>query len=432
MIFIKRVAFYTLGCKLNFTETSSLSKQFRKQGYKCVSFQETADIYVINTCSVTKNADKEFRNVVSIALKKNSKAFIIAIGCYAQVQSQDVAYVEGVDLVLGASEKFNITSYIQDLSKKYVGEVHSCEIESVDFYVDSYSIVDRTRSFLKVQDGCDYPCSYCTIPLARGRSRSDSMQNVLRNAKEIAKSGVKEIVLTGINVGDYGKPTNTFFELMEALDKIDEIKRLRISSIEPNLLSNDILRFVAKSKKFVPHFHLPLQSGSNDILRNMRRRYLRELYAEKVEKIKSFMPQACIGTDVIVGFPGESDENFMKTFYFLSEMQVSYLHVFTYSERENTEAFRMHGIIPKYIRHKRNQVLRSLSAKKRNKFYESQIGTEHTVLFEHENREGFLHGYTENYIRVKIPCNEVIPNSLQNVKLKTIDPNGIMLIEKIT
>ncbi|AGC66977.1 MiaB-like tRNA modifying enzyme [Candidatus Uzinura diaspidicola str. ASNER] len=427
-----------MGCKLNLAETSSLSKTIRNQGYKAVSFQETADIYIINTCSVTKNAEKEFRNVVSIALKKNSKAFIIAIGCYAQVQSQEVAYIEGVDLVLGVSEKFKITDYLQYLSKKDVGEINPCEIESVDFHVDSYSLGDRTRAFLKVQDGCDYQCSYCTIPLARGRSRSDSMQNVLKNAKEIAKSGVKEIVLTGINIGDYGKvaienkkPTHTFFELLEALDRVEQIKRLRISSIEPNLLNNDILLLIAKSKKFVPHFHIPLQSGSNEILSKMRRRYFRDLYKNKVENIKSLMPQASIGTDVIVGFPGESNEHFLKTFHFLNEIQVSYLHVFTFSERENTEAFRMYGVIPKYIRHKRNNALRNLSEIKRQKFYDSQIGTERTVLFESENREGFLYGFTDNYIRVKIPYNEAIPNSLQNVKLKTIDKNGIMLIEKI-
>lgn len=376
--------------------------------------------------------------MVSFALKKNYKAFIIAIGCYAQLQSQEVAYIEGVDLVLVGSEKFKITDYLQDLSKKDVGEVHSCEFDSRDLYVNSYSIGQRTRAFLKIQDGCNYQCSYCTIPLARGRSRSDSLHNVLNNAKAIAKSGVKEIVLTGINIGDYGKVNienkkynHTFFELLEALDKLEQIKRLRISSIEPNLLGNDIIRLIAKSKKFVPHFHIPLQSGSNEILKKMRRRYLRELYEDKIEKIKYFMPQACIGTDVIVGFPGESNEQFMKTFHFLNEMKISYLHVFTYSERENTEAFQMHGIIPKYIRQKRNQVLRSLSEIKRHKFYKSQIGTEHIVLFEEENREGFLYGFTENYIRVKIPCNEAIPNSLLNVKLKTIDPNGIMLIEKV-
>lgn len=376
--------------------------------------------------------------MVSIALKKNAKAFIIAIGCYAQIQSQEVAYIKGVDLVLGSSEKFKITDYLQDLSKKDVGEVHSCEIESVDLYIDSYSIGDRTRAFLKIQDGCDYPCSYCTIPLARGRSRSDKIRNILKNAKEIAKNGVKEIILTGINIGDYGKinsknkkATHTFFELMVALEKVEQIKRLRISSIEPNLLNNDIISLIAKSKKFVPHFHIPLQSGSNEILRKMRRRYLRDLYAEKVEKIKFFLPHACIGTDVIVGFPGESNEDFMKTFHFLNEIKISYLHVFSYSERVNTKSFRMHGIVPKNIRYKRNNILRNLSEIKRHKFYDSQIGTEHTILIENENKEGFLYGFTDNYIRVKIPYNEAIPNSLQNVKLKTIAPNCMMLIEKL-
>lgn len=375
--------------------------------------------------------------MVSIALKKNDKAFIIAIGCYAQVQYQEISYIEGVDLVLGASEKFKITDYLHSLSKKDVGEIHSCEIESVDLHVNSYYLGERTRAFLKVQDGCDYQCSYCTIPLSRGLSRSDSIQNVLKNAKEIAKSGVKEIVLTGINVGDYGKitienkkPTNSFFELLEALDNVEQIERLRISSIEPNLVSNNIIRLIAKSKKIVPHFHLPLQSGSNEILSTMRRRYFRDLYREKVEKIKFLMPQASIGTDVIVGFPGENNEHFLKSFHFLNEIQVSYLHVFTFSERENTDASLMNGIIPKHIRHKRNHVLRSLSEIKRHKFYNSQIGTERTVLFENKNREGFLYGFTDNYIRVKIPYNETLPKSLQRVKLKTIDKNGIMLIEK--
>lgn len=341
-------------------------------------------------------------------------------------------------MVLGASEKFKITNYLQNFYKKNIGEIYSCEIESVDLFVDSYSIGDRTRAFLKIQDGCNYACSYCTIPLSRGRSRSDSIHNVLKNAKEITKNGIKEIILTGINAGDYGevsfekkKTNHTFFELLKALDDIEGIKRLRISSIEPNLLSNDILHLISKSKKISHHFHIPLQSGSNDILQRMRRRYVRELYAEKVEKIKYFMPQSCIGTDVIVGFPGESNEHFIKTFNFLNDMKISYLHVFTFSERENTEACRISGTIPRFIRYKRNNILRSLSEIKRRIFYNSQIGMEKTVLFEYENREGFLYGFTDNYIRVKIPCNEGIPNSLQNVKLKMIDSNGIMLIEKI-
>lgn len=373
--------------------------------------------------------------MVSIALKNNSKAFVIAIGCYAQIQYQEVAYIKGVDLVLGASEKFKIPDYIQYLTKKDVGEIYSCEIESVAAHVNSCTIGDKTRAFLKIQDGCDYQCSYCTIPFSRGKSRSDSIQNVLKNAKQIAKSGVKEIVLTGINIGDYGKvnienknPTHTFFELLEALDNVEQIKRLRLSSIEPNLLNNDIILLIAKSKKIVPHFHIPLQSGSNEILSNMRRRYLIDLYKDKVEKIKYFMPQASIGTDVIVGFPGETNEHFLKTFNLLNEMKVSYLHVFTFSERENTEACRIYGMLPSYIRHNRNHILRSLSEIKRNKFYNSQIGTERTVLFESKNREGFLYGFTDNYIRVKTPYNEAFPNSLQKLKLKTIDKNGIMLI----
>lgn len=433
---VGRVAFYTLGCKLNFAETSTISRQFSNRGYIRVDFKEKADIYVINTCSVTENADKEFRSVVRAALKNNPQAFIIATGCYAQLKPEELALTEGVDLVLGAAEKFKITDYLSDLSKKTVGEVHSCEIEAADFYVGSYSIGDRTRAFLKVQDGCDYKCSYCTIPLARGISRSATLEKVVENAREIACTGVKEIVLTGINVGDYGKGEfgnkkheHTFLELIKALDALEEIERLRISSIEPNLLSDQIIEFVASSKRFVPHFHIPLQSGSNDILKKMRRRYMRELYVEKVNKIKTFMPQACIGADVIVGFPGESDEHFMETFHFLSELEISYLHVFTYSERADTEAIGMEGEVPKAIRYKRNKALRGLSVRKRRQFYESQIGSMRKVLFEQENKEGFLCGYTENYIKVKAPWEKVKPNSVREVFLKTLSPDGTMLVD---
>ena len=346
----KKVAFYTLGCKLNFSETSTIARNFQDEGFERVDFEDVADIYVINTCSVTDNADKQFKQVVKKALRRNEKAFVAAVGCYAQLKPEELAAVDGVDLVLGATEKFKITDYIHDLSKNDLGEVHSCEIEEADFYVGSYSIGDRTRAFLKVQDGCDYTCTYCTIPLARGISRSDTMENVLRNAAEISQQGIKEIVLTGVNIGDYGKGEfgnkkheHTFLELVQALDQEEGIERLRISSIEPNLLKNETIEFVAQSRTFVPHFHIPLQSGSNAILKKMKRRYLRELYTERVAKIREVMPHACIGVDVIVGFPGETDEHFLETYHFLNELDISYLHVFTYSERDNTEAALMDG-----------------------------------------------------------------------------------------
>ncbi|WP_342226848.1 tRNA (N(6)-L-threonylcarbamoyladenosine(37)-C(2))-methylthiotransferase MtaB [Candidatus Walczuchella endosymbiont of Icerya purchasi] len=431
MISAMRVAFYTMGCKLNFAETSTISRTFLIQGYSVVKFEENADIYVISTCSVTKKAEKEFIHIVRMALKRNPKAFIIAIGCYAQLNPEELSRISGVDLVLGINERFKITDYLYDLSKKERGYIHSCSLGTT--YIGSYSIGTRTRAFLKIQDGCDYKCSYCTIPLARGISRSDSLENVVNNAKEISRHGVKEIVLTGVNIGEFGNKThqNTFLELIESLDGIKEIDRFRVSSIEPNLLRNEIIEFIAQSRKFVPHFHVPLQSGSNDILRKMRRRYLRELYADKVEKIKLLLPQASIGTDVIVGFPYESDKHFIESFRFLSEIDISYLHVFTYSERKRTEAIQMEGIVPKNIRYKRNQVLKGLSVKKRIQFYESQIGTEHTVLFEDKKKEGCLFGYTENYVRVKAPLGEAIPNTLQKVRLKSIDRDGIMLMEKI-
>lgn len=433
---VNRVAFYTLGCKLNFAETSTLSRQCSDRGYACVDFKEKADIYVINTCSVTENADKEFKRIVRLALKNNPEAFIIATGCYAQLKPQELALTQGVDLVLGASQKFKIADYLSNLSKKSRAQVHSCEIETADFYVGSYSTGERTRAFLKVQDGCDYKCSYCTIPLARGISRSDTLESLVKKASEIAGTGVKEIVLTGVNVGDYGKGefgdkkhAHTFLDLIKALDNIKEIERLRISSIEPNLLSEQIIEFVASSERFVPHFHIPLQSGSNDMLKKMRRRYLRELYVERVNKIKSLMPYACIGADVIVGFPGESDAHFMETFDLLSELEVSYLHVFTYSERANTEAIHIEGKVPKAIRHKRNKALCALSIKKRRAFYEPQIGSIHKVLFERENKAGYLYGFTENYIKVKIPWEKTKLETVQKALLKTITPEGIMLAD---
>ncbi|MGS2726968.1 tRNA (N(6)-L-threonylcarbamoyladenosine(37)-C(2))-methylthiotransferase MtaB [Psychroserpens sp. BH13MA-6] len=434
----KKVAFYTLGCKLNFSETSTIARNFSSEGFERVDFKERADIYVINTCSVTENADKRFKSIVKQAQKNNPEAFVAAVGCYAQLKPQELADVEGVDLVLGATEKFKITDYLNDLSKNDMGEVHSCEIQEADFYVGSYSFGDRTRAFLKVQDGCDYKCTYCTIPLARGISRSDTLENVLQNAKKISEKNIKEIVLTGVNIGDYGKGEfgnkkhqHTFYELVEALDEVDGIERLRISSIEPNLLKNETIEFVSKSKTFVPHFHIPLQSGSNTILKLMRRRYMKELYMDRVEKIKQTMPNACIGVDVIVGFPGETDEHFLETYEFLSQLDISYLHVFTYSERANTKAADMAGVVPKKVRAKRSKMLRGLSAKKRRAFYESQIGSRHSVLFEGENKEGYIHGFTENYVKVKSPWNPELVNTLQDVALTKIDDDGLVRFEFI-
>lgn len=434
----KKVAFYTLGCKLNFSETSTIARSFEGEGFDRVDFSEKADIYVINTCSVTENADKRFKTIVKQAQKVNPEAFVAAVGCYAQLKPHELADVDGVDLVLGATEKFKLTSYINDLlsrpeRSKGAGEVHSCEIEEADFYVGSYSIGDRTRAFLKVQDGCDYKCTYCTIPLARGISRSDTLENVLKNAFEISKQGIKEIVLTGVNIGDYGKGEfgnkkheHTFLELVKALDEVEGIERLRISSIEPNLLKNETIDFVSKSQTFVPHFHIPLQSGSNEILKLMRRRYMRELYAERVAKIREVMPHACIGVDVIVGFPGESDERFLETYHFLNKLDISYLHVFTYSERDNTPAADMEGVVPMKVRNKRSKMLRGLSAKKRRAFYESQLGTTRTVLFEGENKEGYIHGFTENYVKVKAPWNPELVNTLQQITLTEIDEDGLV------
>lgn len=427
----KKVAFYTLGCKLNFSETSTIARNIQEEGFDRVDFEEVADMYVINTCSVTENADKQFKQIVKKAMKLNDKAFIAAVGCYAQLKPEELASVEGVDLVLGATEKFKITDYINDLTKNDRGEVHSCEIEEADFYVGSYSIGDRTRAFLKVQDGCDYKCTYCTIPLARGISRSDALENVLKNAYEISKQNIKEIVLTGVNIGDYGKGEfgnkkheHTFLDLVQALDEVEGIERLRISSIEPNLLKNETIEFVSQSRTFVPHFHIPLQSGSNEILKKMKRRYLREVYTERVAKIREVMPHACIGVDVIVGFPGETDENFLETYNFLNEMDISYLHVFTYSERDNTEAAAMDGVVPMNVRSKRSKMLRGLSVKKRRAFYESQIGKNRTVLFESENKEGYIHGFTENYVKVKTPWNPELVNTLHKINLTRIDEDG--------
>ncbi len=429
----KKVAFYTLGCKLNFSETSTIARDFQQEGFERVGFAEKADIYVINTCSVTDNADKRFKTIVKNALKLNSEAFLIAVGCYAQLKPEELAAVDGVDLVLGATEKFKITQYLNDLSKNDIGEVHSCEISEADFYVGSYSIGDRTRAFLKVQDGCDYKCTYCTIPLARGISRSDTLANVLENAAKISDQGIKEIVLTGVNIGDYGKGEfgnkkheHTFFELVQALDEVKGIHRLRISSIEPNLLKNETINFVANSRSFVPHFHIPLQSGSDTLLKKMKRRYLSATYTDRVSKIKEYMPNACIGVDVIVGFPGETDEAFLETYNYLNDLDISYLHVFTYSERPNTEAALFDNVVPKNVRAKRSKMLRGLSVKKRRAFYESQLKNELTVLFESENKEGYIYGFTENYVKVKTPWNPGLVNTLHKIILTKIDADGIV------
>ena len=429
----KKVAFYTLGCKLNFSETSTIARNFKDEGFDRIDFSEKADMYVINTCSVTENADKKFKDIVKLALKSNPDAFVAAVGCYAQLKPEELANINGVDLVLGATEKFKITDYLNDLTKNDFGEIHSCEIEEANFYVGSYSIGDRTRAFLKVQDGCDYVCTFCTIPLARGISRSDKLEKVLLNAKEISDQGIKEIVLTGVNIGDYGKGEfgnkkhkHTFLELIQSLDKVLGIERIRISSIEPNLLKNETIKFVAESNTFVPHFHMPLQSGSNKLLRLMKRRYQRELYKERVLEIKKYMPNACIGVDVIVGFPGETDELFLETYYFLNELDISYLHVFTYSERVNTPAANMQGVVQQNIRKKRSKMLRGLSVKKRHSFYESQLNTSHSVLFESENKKGYINGFTENYVKVKAPWDPILVNTKKEVTLTKIDDDGLV------
>ena len=428
---IARVAFHTLGCKLNFSESATIARDFDNKNYKHVDFDSRAEVYVINTCSVTENADKRLKGLVQKALKQNPKGFIAAIGCYAQLQPEAISNLDGVDLVLGATEKFNLIEYVNDLSKKEETEIHSCEIESANFYKSSYSTSDRTRAFLKVQDGCDYKCTYCTIPQARGVSRSDTLVNVIANAKKIASSGLKEIVLTGVNIGDYGKGEHgnkkhehTFLELIHAFDDVPLINRIRISSIEPNLLNDEIISFVAKSKHFVPHFHIPLQSGSDRILKSMRRRYLTPLYTQRVGAIKEQMPHACIGVDVIVGYPGETEEDFLTSYRFLADLDISYLHVFTYSERPNTEATTIKEVVPQAIRNKRSKMLRALSVKKRRAFYESQLGKSFTVLFEGENKKGYSTGFTENYVKVRTTWDPKLVNTLQEITLETIDSEG--------
>ncbi|MCC6690325.1 MAG: tRNA (N(6)-L-threonylcarbamoyladenosine(37)-C(2))-methylthiotransferase MtaB [Bacteroidia bacterium] len=433
----KTVAFHTLGCKLNYSETSAIARTFISNGYTEINFSLPADVYVINTCSVTENADKECRMIVRNVLKNAPNAFIAVIGCYAQLKPNEIASIEGVDLVLGATEKFKLINYLNDLHKKEFAQIHSCEVTEADFFTDAWtSGSGRTRAFFKVQDGCDYTCSYCTIPLARGASRSASINDVINNAKKIAEEGAKEIVLTGVNIGDFGirnvdgkfERKETFLSLIKELDKIDGIERFRVSSIEPNLLNDSIIEFVSESKHFVPHFHLPLQSGSNKILKLMRRRYMRELYANRINKIKQLMPNCCIGVDVIVGFPGETEKDFLETYNFLNELNISYLHVFTYSERDNTDAVTLQETVPVHERRKRNKMLRILSEKKLRKFYEENIGMEHEVLFERENKNGFMYGFTKNYVKVKTIYIENLVNKLTPVVLSGFDTDGSMNI----
>ena len=425
---ISSVALSTLGCKLNFSETSSISNNLEKNNFKVVPFNQYADAYIINTCSVTENADNKFKVFVNKALKINPNAFVAAIGCYAQLKPEELLSVKGVDLVLGASEKFNIVNYLLNIDQDFSKLDHSCNINDVDSFTETYSINSRTRAFLKVQDGCDYKCSFCTIPLARGKSRSNTIENVVKNVNEIISNGIREIVLTGINLGDFGKrqadniKTNEdFFELIKTLDEIDGVERYRVSSIEPNLLTDEIISFISKSKRFVPHFHIPLQSGSDEILKKMRRRYKTGLYKSRVNLIKKLMPSASIGVDVIVGFPGETDEMFLETYDFIKKLDVSYLHVFSYSERENTKAIELNGVVPKTTRNKRSKLLRLLSASKKSRFYKQHIGGNYNVLFESENKNGFIEGYTENYIRVRKNWNKNLVGKIQKVKIEKVD-----------
>ena len=433
MVAQKKVAFYTLGCKLNYSETSAIGRLFEDKGYQKVEFTDSPAVFVINTCSVTENADKKCRKVVKEALKISPAAFIVIIGCYAQLKPAEIATIPGVDLVLGASEKFQLLDYLNDLQKTPKAKVYNQPIAQATEFISSYSYGDRTRTFLKVQDGCDYTCTFCTIPLARGNSRSDTIDNVIANANQIAAAGTKEIVLTGVNIGDFGdKENGTFFDLVKALDTVTGLDRIRISSIEPNLLSDEIIRFVASSNRFVPHFHIPLQSGSNKILALMRRRYKRELYTDRVNQIKALMPDACIGVDVIVGFPGESKEAFLETYQFLNELPISYLHVFTYSERADTLAITMDGVVPINERNERSKMLHILSEKKRHAFYESQLGKQATVLFEADNKEGLMHGFTRNYVKVSTKFDPILVNELKTIQLVDFDSFGDVSIAEST
>ena len=427
-----KVAFKTLGCKLNYSETSAISREFTKKGHRKVSFDESSDIYVINTCSVTQNADKEFKYLVNKVKRKNPKSSVIAIGCYAQLKPNKISNIKGVDLVVGADKKFEISNYL-DFIKNDNTKVHSCEINSVNFFKNSFSIGDRTRSFLKVQDGCDYKCTYCTIPLARGKSRSGKIEDLISNAEYLVSNGIKEIVLTGVNIGDYGiydpdsnqRETN-FFELIKEFNKVKMLDRVRISSIEPNLLTDDIISFVSNSKMFVNHFHIPLQSGSDKILNLMKRRYMTSLYSSRIKKIKELMPDCCIGVDVIVGFPNESDEDFMQTFNFLSDLDISYLHVFSYSERDNTESIKLTNKVSKTIKSQRSKSLRVLSFKKKNIFYKKNLKIIRPVLFESKNNDGYIFGYTDNYVRVKALWSKNLIDKVVNCKLIDISNNEMV------
>lgn len=439
----RSVAFYTLGCKLNYSETSSIGRLFEAAGYSELQFKDGADIYVINTCSVTEFADRKCRQIVRRALRFNPQALVVVVGCYAQLKPDEIADIPGVDLVLGAAEKFRILDYIEELSKiSGKGMVKAGEVSEAKNFVDAFSFGDRTRSFLKVQDGCDYKCTFCTIPLARGRSRSDTVEQVVANARKIAEMGVKEIVLTGVNIGDFGNGTEViegvrpkkdalFIDLIRALDEVDGIERFRISSIEPNLCTDEVIEFVAQSRRFVPHFHMPLQSGNNKQLAQMRRRYRRELYTSRVEKIKSLMPHCCIGVDVIVGFPGETEEDFLESYRFINELDISYLHVFTYSERANTPAAEMEGAVPLEERRRRNQMLNILSDKKRRYFYEQHLGETREVLFEQSKENDRMSGFTDNYIRVDLPLDEALLNQLAQVSLQQIDDKGLMQVKLV-
>src|ERR1700753_1529291 len=424
----RKVAFYTLGCKLNYAETSSIGRLFNKAGYDTVDFTDTPDVFVINTCSVTDNADKKCKKIVKEALKISPNAYVTIVGCYAQLKPKEIAEIPGVDMVLGAAEKFQIIEHITGLTKNPKALVFNQPVSEASQFVSSYSFGDRTRTFLKVQDGCDYSCTFCTIPLARGASRSDTIEHVVEQAREIAASGVKEIVLTGVNLGDFGirdgQREDKFFDLVKALDEVEGIERIRISSIEPNLLTDEIIEFVSTSKRFVPHFHIPLQSGNNKILGLMRRRYKRELYTNRVAKIKELMPDCCIGVDVIVGFPGETREDFIETYNFLNELNISYLHVFTYSERENTLAAEMSGVVPGSTRADRSKMLHILSDKKRRAFYDTQLGRTEEVLFEGDIKDGFMHGFTRNYVKVKTKFDPVLVNELKTVHLTKISSDG--------
>lgn len=432
---MKSVAFYTLGCKLNFSETSSIARMFEEKGFRKTKFEEGADVYVINTCSVTDHADKKCRKVVKEALRHAPHAFVAIIGCYAQLKPQEIAEIPGVDAVLGASEKFRLLELLDSFDKREKASVFASDITVADRFVSSYSAGDRTRSFLKVQDGCDYSCAFCTIPLARGGSRSGTVESIVAEAEKIAAGGMKEVVLTGVNIGDFGirdgKRTDRLIDLLKALDCTKGRNRFRISSIEPNLLSDEIIEFVAESEKFMPHFHIPLQSGSNKILKRMRRRYLRELYVARVEKIKSVMPDCCIGVDVITGFPGETEEDFLETYRFLNDLDVSYLHAFTYSERPDTHAVTMSGKVPYQERQRRTKMLHILSEKKKRYFYEGQLGKVRSVLLEQDVEGGFMHGFTDNYVRVAVPYDPLLINEIKTMRLKAFSEKGFVTAEEV-